>query len=352
MKAMRNYCQITATVIFLLSKPALYATPPLEAKTGPLPELLDYVMRGITNKALFLSLEDKQEPKYLLVVTAYSGQRETTNSPVLYMPWRLLQKVGTSNSFKLAGAGSYAEFTMSVTNGNTRQKYGMPGSGFPRGSTNWLAAMEIQLWANRELGDCEDIYHLHPESGDTNFTLLTAKAGGKWVILESRRNPQYVGYYDRGDNSYTPGSRNDPHRTPPANAPKPMVFDEASKFEDFYGRTEVLSTKLGKVRLWRKGELIIWHIDDTPKSLLVVVEKASGAEFNEREVFEIRERFCGIQDWSLEEKGERLSSYSTKDHKFRLNWLYKDFDNLKIGDSPRQRIQIEYLLVSTDLKKL
>jgi hypothetical protein len=344
--------QITAAAVLLLMRPVLCAATPLETKTAPFPELLEYVMKGITNKARFLSLDDKQQEKYILIVTDYSADRQPTNSSVLYMPWRLLQKIGTNNFYRLIGAGNSVEFTMSITNGNPQQKYGMPSSGFPRGSTNWLASMDVQLWANKELGDCDDVLHLHPESGDTNFIVLTAKAGGKWIILETRTDLQYAGYFDRGDTSYIPNSRNDPNKGPSPNAPRPMAWDAASKFEDFYGKAEVITTELGKVRFWRKGDFIVWHIDETPKRLVVAVEKVGGGDFNQAEVFEVAERYCGKQEWSLDEKDGRWTIYSAKDHKFSLTWTHKDIRNAKDAANLRERVSMQYFPVSEQLKKL
>ncbi len=256
----------------------------------------------------------------------------------------------TNQTFKLVGAGSYVEFTMSVTNANTPEKYGVLGSGLPQGSTNWLASMGVQLWANKELGDCDDIYHLHSDNGGTNFTVLVAKAKGKWIILENRLNPEYTGYFARGDNSYIPNGENDPANKPIPNAPKPMVFDSPSKFEDYYGKVKVIDTELGKVRIWRKGDVIIWHIDDSPKKLLVAVEKAGEeTDFNEREVFQVAERYCGKQEWILDEKSERWSIYNTKDHKFKLTWSHKD---IKEGATSHERVTLQYFIVNEDIKKL
>jgi hypothetical protein len=109
---------------------------------------------------------------------------------------------------------------------------------------------------------------------------------------------------------------------------------------------------MGTVRIWRKGDFIVWHIDDTPKRLVVAIEKAGGGDFNQGEVFEVAERYCGKQEWSLDEKDERWSIYSTKDHKFSLTWTHKDIRNAKDGASLRERVSLQYFPVSEKLKKL
>lgn len=336
-----KWLPIAAAIIVGSIKPVVCTASPLEPRTARLPELLEYVMQGITNKAQFLSFDDNQQQKYILILTASSADRQPANSPIISMPWRLLHKSETTNVFKLVAAGDRLELTMSITNGNPKQKYGMPGSGFARGSTNWLASTDVQLWANKELGDCEGVLHLHTDDGDTNYVFLTAKAGGRWIILETRRGAQYAGYYDRGDASYIVGGKNDPKRGPIPNAPKPMAYDTVSKFEDFYGKTEVINTQMGEVRIWRKDEFIIWHIDEKPKRQVVAVEKVGKGSFNQAEVFELAERYCGKHEWSLDEKDERWSIYSTKDRKFSLTWTHKD-----------ERVSLQFYPVSEQLKKL
>lgn len=278
---------------------------PLEQKTAPLDELLEYALVGITNRGLVQCLADKGNIKYFFLATAYSGHRQASNSPLLYMPWRLLQSVDTNETYRLMAAGSYAEFTKSVSTGKPKGKYGMPGSGFPRGSTNWLSSIDVQLWANKELGECDNIYHLHPDGDGTNYVVLISKAGRKWIILERDHKLSYTGYFDRGDHLYIFGGKDDPDRPPVPDAPRPMVFDEVSKFEDFYGATKAIDTELGKFRIWRKGDFIVSHIDGTPTRRVVTVEKVIGGDFNEREVFEIADRYCGKLEWSLEEKDDK-----------------------------------------------
>lgn len=335
-----KWLRIPVAIIIATFKPVVYAAMPLESKTAPLPELLEYVMKGITNRPQFLSLNDKQTDKYILILTALSAQPQPTNSPLLYLPWRLLLKTDTNNSYRLISAGSSAEFTMSLTNGNPKNKFGMPDSSFPRGTTNWSAIMDVRLWANKELGDCEVVLHLHTDGGDTNYVLLTAKADGSWIIIETRKRAQYAGYYDRGDASYIVGGKNDPNRGLIPNAPKPMAYDPVSKFEDFYGKTEVINTQMGEVRIWRKDDFIISYIDDKTKRQVVAVEKVGKGGFNQAEVFELAERYCGKQEWILDEKDEKWSVYSTKDRKFSLTWTHKD-----------QRVSLQYYPVSEQLKK-
>lgn len=324
----------------------------LERKAAFLPDLLEYAMKGITNNGIVWSLEETGKLKYFFFLSAYSGQREAAGSPLLHMPWRLLERIDNNETYCLIGSGTYVEHLMSVTNANPSGKYGMPGSGFPRGSTNFMASLDVRLWANKVLGDCEDLYHLHTVGGKTNYVVLISKRIGKWIILELNRELEYAGYLDCGDGSYNFVRNIDANREAHSNDHKPMVYDESSKFEAFYGKTKVVETQFGKVRLWKHGDFIITHIDATPEKLIVSVTKSSEGDFNQREVFEIAERYSGEQEWSLEEKNERWSLYSSKDRRFKLTWAYKRFQDSKNDEKPKERVTVQFLLPNKELKKL
>ncbi len=336
--------------VLIIVKASLLDAAPIENKTGPLSEFLEHSLKGITNRVLAQILSDKAEVKYVFLLTANSGEDKATNSTLLYMPWRILQAVDTNDHYRLLAFGSNIEATISMADGNPKGNYGMPGSGFPRGSTNWNSSFDVQLWANKEVGDCEHIFHIHSENGSTNFAVLISKTDGKWIILESDIISHYTGYLARGNRSRSFGL-NDEAATKQA-AAKPLVSDDPSKFEDFYGKTKAIKTAVGETRLWRKGDFIITHIDGRPERLVVAVEKVSRADFNQGEVFEIAERFCQKQEWSLEEKSEKWSLYNSKDRKFRLTWSYRNYQDVRPGDDPRERVTLQFYTVSKGIKDL
>jgi hypothetical protein len=71
MKTRTNYFLIAVLAFLFLIRPSIHAATPLENKTSPLPDLLEYAMKGITNKTLFQYLCDKQELKYIFIARRF-----------------------------------------------------------------------------------------------------------------------------------------------------------------------------------------------------------------------------------------------------------------------------------------
>jgi len=84
---------------------------------------------------------------------------------------------------------------------NPKKKYGMPGSGNQRCSDgrDTLDAIDIQLWANKELGESFILY-LHSDISEKNFTFLMSN-DLNWILIDNLKSDSAQAcYYARGDN--------------------------------------------------------------------------------------------------------------------------------------------------------
>lgn len=167
---------------------------------------MKFAFQGVSPRNLAYSLKREGETRYMLYVSAYE-EGEVTKDDVPRMPWRLLERQGSSETYCLIGAGNGVEGLRDIRDFETNKRYGMPGSGFARctdSSDDAMASLKIRAWANKELGNSH-IQHLRSKIGPHNFTLLNSSEsqGGRtaWSLLNSRKeSPNEVCYYDRGDN--------------------------------------------------------------------------------------------------------------------------------------------------------
>jgi hypothetical protein len=137
----------------------------------------------------------------ILMVTNYDDSAANDDSG-LYMPWILMERASPTDpaTYCISGRGTKVEALMNMEDSKSEERYGMPGSTYPRCSRggDLLEGLKVRLWANRELGKSFVLY-LHNDQGD-NFTFLLGEPS-PWILLRSRRDTSAECYYDRGDNT-------------------------------------------------------------------------------------------------------------------------------------------------------
>ena len=138
----------------------------------------------------------------------------------------------------------------------------------------------------------------------------------------------------------------------PSTAPKPTIYDDPQIFENYYGQVNVLDASGMKVRIWRRENFVIMHMDYRPSWMALDVSKADKNDINEREMFELADRFCGKVNWVLKNKNEKGSFYETEDRKCTLNFYFKDLSNLSNPTFQSDHVTFSYLLSDKSIEKL
>jgi hypothetical protein len=147
------------------------------------------------------TLRKGDEAAAILMVANYDESAANDDSG-LYMPWILMERVSPTDpaAYCISGRGTKIEALTNEEDSKFEERYGMPGSGYPRCSHggDLVEGIKVRFWANRELGKSFVLY-LHNDQGD-NFTFLLGEPS-PWVLLRSRQDTSAECYYDRGDNA-------------------------------------------------------------------------------------------------------------------------------------------------------
>jgi hypothetical protein len=145
-----------------------------------------------SSSVLTITLRKSKDARYIF----FFGSNLTASENNL--PWMLASR--TSNDprrYCTIGKGTSFEVLASMQNSNFAERFGLPGSGYPRCSDagDALGPLKVRAWAAKELGKGEVISFLGDGIG---FSLLTGE-GGYWILLKSDRVKTQICYFDRGD---------------------------------------------------------------------------------------------------------------------------------------------------------
>ncbi|MCP4123521.1 MAG: hypothetical protein GY751_17360 [Bacteroidetes bacterium] len=158
-----------------------------------------YAMNGVRQENSTYSLKYAGGTNYLLFISKVDP-KQSSEKLGLFSPWRLIERQAPSLDYCLIAAGNRIEALGSAEYANPQKKYGTPGSGNQRCSDGKtvLDAIDVRLWANKELGK-SFILHLNSEVGDRNFTYLMSN-DKHWILIdEAKKNVAEACYYARGD---------------------------------------------------------------------------------------------------------------------------------------------------------
>jgi len=192
--------KLLSTLALLLSLMCLSApasAQKIEERCGETMAAIGYALAGVNPKNYTFSLKVKNQTFWILFL---SKPDPATNKT----PWRLLQRQGEGAEYCIVGAGDEIELLKSIHQGNATNRYGMPGSGYPRCYTDNApnappTSLFVRAWANQELGESTVIY-LQSNLGKKNYFLL-ASNDGFWILLDSDRRENQTCYTARGDAS-------------------------------------------------------------------------------------------------------------------------------------------------------
>jgi hypothetical protein len=487
-----EYTEKTYQNKILNQNPAAQITEP-DRKGGTLQNMLEQGMRGMNGAVSIRALRDNGKDLYIYMRSFFDPSRRETKDGGSFIPWILFKRNDQTGDYSVYASGDYQEALMSMQDAPAGPKYGMPGSGYPQGTTkknDIFADLSVRLSANKELGDCVEVPHLHCNLTQKTYDILVSKDSGKWIIVENLPNEEGASYLSRGneslflgvprklafgvkpdarppkltdnitcfddyygldgqdrsknqvtdpcrawlrdnliivygdqrpnsvfvsmqkitgeafdknevfdianslsdnatwmptddgedssqftskDNKYVltwihkkqvPGSANQPqliavqlNLTQPdtlgtPNAPKPMVYDDPHIFENYYGTVQVNDVGWAKIRIWRRGNFVIMHMDARPQRLIIDVSKANKGELSEVEVFDIADRYCGKLKWNSKGQNEKSTVYESDDKKCTLNWFKNDPIDPKDPLSGRDHVTLTYPLRDDTLDKL
>ena len=113
--------------------------------------------------------------------------------------WALLvrppnEPTGYCVAAKGEGVGQLAD----MHNNNSEKRFGMPGSGEPRCSSNNepVGSLAVRWWANRELGESTIMY---TESSTSNDYMYLISKDNNWIIIKSQHDQALTScYLNRG----------------------------------------------------------------------------------------------------------------------------------------------------------
>jgi hypothetical protein len=313
--------------IWLLVLPPKLATA-LDNKSGTLQEMIQYGMQGTNGAVTIKSLSIGGKDSYIIIRSFFDSTKPDTDEGS-YMPWRLLKRDDKTGDYELYASGDYIETLMSLDKANPSRKFGMPGSGFPRGikkGEDIIGTDVVRLAANKELGDCDDVPYLHCKESKQAYVILVSKDSGKWIIVEVAPNLEEASYLDRGEESHFMGVPRSLAFGVKPNAKPPRLADDISAFDDYYGQDGQDRSKNPKpdpLRAWLRDNYIIAYGDQRPKSVFVSTQKITGEAFNKGEVFDIANSLSGNVTWVASEENDDSSQFRSNDGKYSLTWLHK-----------------------------
>lgn len=194
---MKNPLIIFLFIISFLSPSVLFAGSPHECGEGE--EIATNMMIEQAGEFRMFTLWTEKTPRYMLILDACSDGECANDDGVFRIQWQLARLSSLENrepQYCIVGRGYQVEFLVSLHEGKSEEKFGLPGSGNPRCSDDKIASsLAVRIWAHKELGESETLY-LHNELGD-NYTYLKSH-DGYWVII-NHSSPESACYYDRGD---------------------------------------------------------------------------------------------------------------------------------------------------------
>jgi len=167
--------------------------------------LLPKLIKERTAGGIIETLRTTGESRFLLFAETFHPDVPPKDD-MLYAPWVLLAR-GSSRDASVyceIGRGNRVEVLGDIHDSKPDKKFGVPGSGFPRCSADILEALQVRMWANKELGDSNTIYFAGQPSGESSFTLLVSKNGDYWTLLEDEHgDPSHACYRARGEDALT-----------------------------------------------------------------------------------------------------------------------------------------------------
>jgi len=197
---MRTYLIILLAINSLLLSQLSFAQNNHSEQCGDVTEMVINTMKSINlHDYDVITLRRKGQAYYMLFVS-FEHKPDKEGKDTLLTPWRLLERQGQSLDYCLIAGGTKSESLKSMQDANPQKRYGMPGSGYPR-CTNGddpLSAIDMQLWANKELGESFVGYYTS-DIGSNNFLFMMSN-DGYWILInDDKKNPNDSCYYSRGD---------------------------------------------------------------------------------------------------------------------------------------------------------
>lgn len=100
----------------------------------------------------------------------------------------------------IEGVGSRVDVLASFHDSNFDDRFGLPGSNYPRCGKrdDPLEGLKVRAWANRELGESLILSLDDVRSGGATYVLLMSKTDDYWIMLQKRATESTC-YRDRGD---------------------------------------------------------------------------------------------------------------------------------------------------------
>lgn len=197
---MRTYLLICCAIISLLLLKISFAQDTHSEQCGDVVEMVRNTMKSINvNDYFVVTLQRKGQAYYMLFVS-FEHKPDKESKDTVITPWRLLERQGQSLNYCLIAGGIKSEPLKSMQDANPQKRFGMPGSGYPR-CTNGddpLSTIDMQLWANKELGE-SFVTYLTSDIGSNNFLFMMSN-DGYWILINNDKNNLNDScYYSRGD---------------------------------------------------------------------------------------------------------------------------------------------------------
>ena len=155
-------------------------------------DIMQNVAEVFRTSVLTFTLRKGKEARYIL----FFGKNQTDVENNL--PWVLVSRGSTDNPeiYCSIGKGSNLQFLASLDDTKFEERFGLPGSGYPRCSNvgDVLGSLKVRAWAGKELGK-GDVMSFWGDS--FGYTLLTADKF--WILLKKDNAKIQTCYFDRGD---------------------------------------------------------------------------------------------------------------------------------------------------------
>jgi len=151
------------------------------------------IAKEFGSSVLTTTLRKNKEASYIFFI----GQNQTAVEN--NVPWLLAGRASNNDPSRYCtiGKGNRFEFLASLQEAKFTERFGLPGSGYPRCSDagDVVGPLKVRTWASKELGKGDVISF---QGDGIGFSFLTGE-GGYWILLKSDYVKIQICYFDRGD---------------------------------------------------------------------------------------------------------------------------------------------------------
>lgn len=158
-------------------------------------EAMQNSLSYVGEKNISFSLKKDAQTEYMVFISKAPPAGDEQH-------WQIMKFNAELGKYCLFAQGKTVEVLANVASSNFADRYGLPGSGYPRcsnGKSLLPGSATVRFWANRELGD-SSVMSLTGSDGPKDYTILVS-TDRYWILLDIDHQNLQSCYVDRGNSA-------------------------------------------------------------------------------------------------------------------------------------------------------